>query len=58
MRFLLKVFSLPVVAALSITVMLLSFLVSCAGAVMKLFSFLTFLLGVIVAVDSIRWPAV
>lgn len=52
MRFLLKVFSLPVVAVLSVSVLLLSFLVSCAGAALKLLSFLAFLLGVIVAVAS------
>ena len=52
MRFLLKVFSLPVVAALSIAVLLLSFLVSCAGAVLKLLSFLAFLLGAVVAIGS------
>ena len=52
MRFMLKIFSLPVVAVLSISVMLLSFLVSCAGAVLKLVSFLVFLLGAIVVVAS------
>lgn len=52
MRFILKIFSLPVVAVLSIGVMLLSFLVSCAGAVLKLISFLAFLLGVIVVIGS------
>lgn len=45
MRFLLKVLSLPVVAALSVAVMILSFLVACAGSVLKLVSFLAFLLG-------------
>ena len=52
MRFILKVISLPVVAVLSVAVMMLSFLVSCAGAVLKIVSFLAFLLGVIVAVAS------
>lgn len=52
MRFVLKIFTLPVVAVLSISVLLLSFLVSCAGAALKLASFLAFLLGVIVTVAS------
>ena len=50
MRLLLKVLSLPLVAALSVTVMLLSFLVACADAVLKLVSFLAFLLGAGVAI--------
>jgi hypothetical protein len=50
MRFVLKVLSLPLVAALSVSVLLLSFLVACAGAVLKLISFLAFLLGAGVAI--------
>ena len=50
MRFLLKILSLPVVVALSILVMLLSFLVACTGAALKLASFLGFLLGAGIAI--------
>lgn len=50
MRLLLKALTLPVVAALSVVVMVLSFLVSCAGAVLKLLSFLAFLLGAGIAI--------
>ncbi len=45
MRFVLKDISLPVVAVLSVMVMLLSFLVSCARSVWKIVSCLAFLLG-------------
>lgn len=52
MRFVLKIISLPVVATLSIMVLLLSFLVSCAGSILKIVSSLAFLLGVIVMIAS------
>lgn len=50
MRFLLKVLTLPVVAALSIAVLVLSFLVTCAGSVLKLICFPAFLLGAGIAI--------
>lgn len=50
MRFFLKVLSLPVVAALSVAVMILPFPVACAGSVLKLVSFLAFLLGAGIAI--------
>ncbi|MDL2232021.1 CD1845 family protein [Ruminococcaceae bacterium OttesenSCG-928-L11] len=50
MRFLLKVLTLPVTVALSISVLALSFLVSCAGSALKLLCFPAFLLGAGIAI--------
>ncbi|MDL2327376.1 CD1845 family protein [Ruminococcaceae bacterium OttesenSCG-928-A11] len=50
MRVALKILSLPMVAILSITVMALSFLAVCAGAVLKLLSVPIALLGIGVAI--------
>ncbi|MDL2293406.1 CD1845 family protein [Ruminococcaceae bacterium OttesenSCG-928-D13] len=50
MRFVLKILSLPLVAALSISVMILSFLAVCVTAVLKFLSIPAALLGAGVAI--------